>query len=170
MKPGLVALALFVFLIAVSSARAESGRSDRLTEIVTTVAGRTVDVSCETRGLVWKREVQSAHLAAGAVAYYDPELDLIRFGPLICKDLLTLRQGASLSSVRGLFIVAHEAAHASGVDNEGTANCWGLYWAQNLARRFNGVRFFTPASRRVLALAKQIHRGAPPNYQRSCPV
>ena len=163
-----VIVALILLLTFVGSTAAGTPRESRLEQIVATVAGRRVTVSCEANPVVWKREVETAQLAAASVAYYDPEQDVVRFGPLICSDLLTLRRGASFSSVRGMFIAAHEAAHARGIEDERIAHCWGVYWAQDLARRFEGVRFFTPSSRQVLAWAKQIHRDSPSEYRRAC--
>ena len=164
-----VIVALVLLLTFVGSTAAGTPRENRLEQIVATVAGRRVTVSCEANAVVWKREVESAQLAAASVAYYDPEQDVARFGPLICNDVLMFRRGAaSFSSVMGMFIAAHEAAHASGIENEGIAHCWGVYWAQDLARRFAGVRFFTPSSRQVLAWAKQIQRDSPSEYRRAC--
>lgn len=157
-------------LTMAGTATAGTGASARLSVVVAAVAGRPVTVSCETSRVVWPREVASAHLAAGAVAYYDPDADAIRFGPLICSDLLRPGRGASMSAVRGMFIAAHEAAHARGIEEEGTANCWAVYWAQALARRFNGVSFFTIGSRQVLARAKQIQRDSPAEYRRGCKI
>jgi hypothetical protein len=169
MLPALV-LFLILLLVAAGSASAGTRRDDRLTQIVAAVAGRAVDVSCETSTTAWVREITSADVAAAAVAYYDPNLDLIRLGPLACNDLIKPMRGVTPALVRGLFIAAHEAAHATGIEDEGVANCWALYWAQDLARRFAGVPFFTPQSTLVRTYARQIQRDSPPEYRAACPV
>jgi len=143
--------------------------SERLARIVATVAGRPVAVSCESRDRAWRREVRAARIAR-AVAYFDPATGRIHFGPVICRDVLEARHGMSLASVRALFIAAHEAAHAAGVAGEARANCWALYWVQDLARRFYAVEFFTPASRRVRLYSRQLMRDSPPAYRTLCPV
>ena len=142
----------------------------RLANVVATVAGRPVPVSCETSKIAWNHEIADEALASGAAAYYDPNADVIRFGPLVCNSLAKPRRKVTRATVGALFIAAHEAAHASGVENEGVANCWGLYWAQDLARRFHGVRFFSAASRRVRMYAREIQQDAPPEYRDACPV
>lgn len=163
-------LALVVVLVSAGPAEAGMRGTDRLAQVVATVAGRRVEVSCETLPGMWKRDLAASHLAPQAVAYYDPNKDVIRFGPLICEDISRSRRGASLRSVRALFIAAHEAAHAAGIDDEGIANCWGLYWAQDLARTFYGVPFFSPASRVVRSYARQLQRDSPRAYRAACRV
>ena len=163
-------VAIILLAAVVESANAETRRNERLAGIVAAVAGRAVDVSCETSRGAWVGELTEGKMAADAVAYYDPNLDVIRFGPLICNDLLKRGRGVSLRLVRGLFIAAHEAAHAAGVEDEGSANCWGVYWVQELARRFAGVPFFTRQSNLVRAYARRIQMDSPPDYQRACPV
>ena len=170
-RASLGALVVVVLLGVVEPASAASGREKRISHIVATVAGRPVAVSCQLRSAAWRQEVAAGHLAPGAVAYYDPEPDLVRFGPLICRDLLRLERGVvTLASVRALFMAAHEAAHAAGVEDEGVANCWGLYWAQDLARRFTGIAFHSPLSRRVRAYARQTQEDSPAEYRAACPV
>ena len=165
---GLLVIALLG--VIVGSASAETRRSQLLSELVAWVAGRTVSVSCETGRAAWEEEVEAAALTSGVVAYYDPNADLVRFGPTVCNPISSPRKGVTLARVAALFVVAHEAAHVSGIDDEGVANCWGLYWAQGLARLVYGVEFFTPRSRQVLAWARQIQRDSPPEYRAACPV
>jgi hypothetical protein len=163
-----VVAGLVLFLALVGQAGAGTRSDARLAAVVARVAGRPVAVSCERNGIAWSREVAAVDAVWQVVAYYDPEPDAIRFGPVICDDIA--RPGVSLASVRALFIAAHEAAHAAGVDDEGVANCWGVYWAQELARVVYGVEFFTKASMRVLSYARQIQRDSPPEYRAACPV
>ena len=169
--PFAAAVALVGSLVLVGTAgAAETGAGDRLAQLVAAVAGRPVSVSCETNKAAWEHEVAGAELAAQAVAYYDPELDDVRFGPLICRDIVRSRGRVGPATLRALFIAAHEGAHARGIEDEGVANCWGLYWAQDLARRFYDVRFFTAQSRRVRVWARQIQRDSPREYRAACPV
>lgn len=164
-------VALLVAVVGLGSAApagAGNRHDDRLARAVATVAGRSVAVSCETDTAAWKREVSTARLAAQAVAYYDPNLDRVRFGPVICADSTEAPRGANLRSVRALFVAAHEGAHAAGVEDEGTANCWALHWAQELSRRYAGVGYFTSASRRVRLYARQLHRDSPRAYHTAC--
>jgi hypothetical protein len=163
-------VAILLLASIVEPAAAGTTRHERLAAIVGTVAGRPVDSSCETNRVAWVGELVQGQMAADAVAYYDPDIDVIRFGPVICNDLLKPGRGVTLRLVRGLFIAAHEAAHAAGVDDEGVANCWGLYWAQDLARRFAGVRFFTRGSNLVRTYARQVQKDSPPDYRAVCPV
>ena len=164
-------VALLIAVVCLGSAApagAETRHDFRLARAVATVAGRSVAVSCETDSAAWKREVSTARLAAQAVAYYDPDLDRVRFGPVICADSAEAPRGANLRYVRALFLAAHEGAHAAGIEHEGTANCWALHWAQELARRYAGVGYVTAASRRVRLYARQLHRDSPPAYQTPC--
>lgn len=152
------------------SAIAGTTSAESLGSIVSVVAGRPVNVSCAPSEDAWLRELEQGQMDADAVAYYDGELDVIHFGPAICGGAQDLDRGVTPALVASLFVAAHEAAHAVGVDDEGGANCWGLYWAQDLARRFAGIQFFTPASRLVLEIARQIQHDAPPEYRSACPV
>lgn len=163
----LCVLGFVVLLVSAGPASAENDRSDRLARIAATVAGRPVDVSCETRAGRWSRDLVASHLAPQAVAYYDPNTQRIRFGPVICGDSSRYRRGASLRSVRVLFIAAHEAAHAAGIEDEAVANCWALSWVQDLARAFLGVEL-SPASRLVRSYARQLQRDSPPAYRSAC--
>ena len=163
-------LTLILLLAVVGSANAKTQANDRLTRIVALVAGGSVATSCETNQRAWEEEVAAGAMASGSMAYYDPDHDAIRFGPAICKTLSKPRLRLTPASIGGLFIAAHEAAHARGIDDEGIANCWGLYWTQDLARRILGARFFTARSRQVLAWARQIQRDSPHEYKAVCPV
>jgi hypothetical protein len=164
-----LALLVLVFIPAERATAAQP--SERLARIVATVAGRPVGVSCVVTAVAWRDEVLTSEVAPGAVAYYDSGADQIRFGPLACTGQSAPRHGrVTPTYVAALFVAAHEAAHAAGVEDEASANCWALYWAQDLARRFHGIKFFTPASRLVLMYARQIQRESPPEYRAACPV
>ena len=166
-----LALALLVAVLILAGRATAAQPSERLARIVATVAGRPVAVSCQSSAVAWRDEVLTSELAAGAVAYYDSETDQIRFGPLACEGQSATHHGkVTPTYVAALFVAAHEAAHAAGIEDEANANCWALYWAQDLARRFHGVKFFTPASRLVLTYARQIQRDSPPEYRAACPV
>lgn len=166
----LCVVAFVVVLVSAGPAEASTERAGPLARIVATVAGRPVDVSCETRPGAWRRDLVASHLAPRAVAYYDPNTDAIRFGPVICEDASTFRRGVSLRSVRALFIAAHEAAHAAGVDDEGVANCWALDWVPDLARTFLGVEPLSPAGRLVRSYARHLQRDSPRAYRSACSV
>jgi hypothetical protein len=160
---------IVLFLMVGDTARAQT-RSDLLSVLASWVSGRTIEVSCETNWPAWRQELAAGALPLGSDAYYEPNDDVIRIGPTACNAIASAVRGLTLARAAALFIVAHEAAHAAGVEDEGTANCWGLYWTQDLARRVYGVEFFTAQSRKVLAWARQIQRDAPPEYRAACPV
>jgi hypothetical protein len=68
----------------------------------------------------------------------------------------------------GLGILAHESAHARGIDSEAVAGCWGLLLPQDLARRFYGVPFYTVASENIAVASRRIFESTPERYHEVC--
>lgn len=155
-----LAVTLLVALAAVPAANGQLVRTDRLTEMAATVAGRPVDIACEDSNAAW-----ASGPAPAANAYYSWDSDYIRLAPSMCD--LAQMSGSSLVGPL-LFVVAHEAAHARGVRSEAWADCYGLLWTADLARRFYSVEFYTARSDELMRQAVAYHRGAPADYQGLC--
>ena len=165
-----IVLALLVLVLIVAGRATAAQPSERLAKSSRRSPAGLLGVVRGDRRRVARRR-RTSEVAPGAVAYYDSGADQIRFGPLACTGQSAPLHGrVTPTYVAALFVAAHEAAHAAGIEDEAIANCWALYWAQDLARRFHGIRFFTPASRLVLNYARHIQRDSPPDYRAACPV
>lgn len=150
---------ILVALVLSPAAAAGLERPPVVAQITQAVAGRQVDAVCVT--------VQSEYdaLAGRASAgMYRSSEDRIYLSPTVCGGLESRQARLGLA----LLVVAHEAAHARGIVDEGQAECWGLLWTQDLARRLFGIEFFTPASELVLSGALGYHRTTPPEYRTAC--
>jgi hypothetical protein len=149
----LVALALA--FAAPASAQADQSKLDAMASLV---AGHPVRVDCVRDADAWGRGP-----APGALGYaYDHEPGAIHLSPYAC---LVLDVPGSPLFGGGLHILAHEAAHARGIHDEGCAEVWALAWVADLGRRFYGVPFFSPRSIALQAASASIHRMTPAEYQ-----
>lgn len=153
-------------LLAVPAAGAELTRPQKVTDMTALVAGRNVDVACETDTQAWDLLIASHGTGRTGRDTHGFYLDnTVRLSPPLCAHLEGLDMGALGWA---LMILAHEASHARGVLGEAWANCWGLVWAQDLARRFYRIEFFTSESDRVGASALALYRASPPEYRSAC--
>ena len=154
---GVVLLALAVPSPA-SSASSSSCSDARIAAAASYVAGRPVRVACTVDPVAWGLEVDGR-----ALGYWDPaDPDVVHVGPYATE---ALRDPSSPLFGGGLHVLAHEAAHARGVWSERAASVWGTLLPMELARRFYGVGFFTPASRAIEAASLSILLLTPPEYR-----
>lgn len=162
MKIFLTAVA-FVALTMGAGVQAAQGaeQQQRLDAMASLVAGHPVRVDCVTDPAAWLRG--PAPQALGYQWAHEP--GEIHLGPYAC-EALRVRTSPLLGA--GLHILAHEAAHARGIDSETVASCFGLAWAMDLARRFYAIPFFSPLSRGVEAAGLSIHRMTPDEYRGQC--
>ena len=134
-------------------------------EMTALVSGRAGDVACSPQS-EWEALTAQYGLAASTSGLTFPKAVRVRYAPWVCQ---ALEQGAASPRLGGaLSIVAHEASHLRGVVDESVAACWGLVWAADLAQRYYGIGFFTPASIAVQASALATHRTLPARYRTIC--
>lgn len=138
-------------------------RQPRVDAMASVVAGKPVTVECYVESSEWFATQQAHGFSAGdallGFAYIGG--NRIYMGPTICRPLLSGElNGASLS------VLAHEAAHSQGVQDESWANCWGRAWVFDLAHRFYGVKAFTERARALERQAAAMSALNPPEYRR----
>lgn len=133
----------------------------KLDGMASLVAGHPVRVDCVTDSAAWLRG--PAPQALGYQWAHEPEA--IHLGPYACE---ALRDPRSPLFGGGLYILAHEAAHARGIENERVASCFGLFWPRDLARRFYGIPLFSQRSFDVDFASTSIHAMTPPEYRGKC--
>jgi hypothetical protein len=124
----------------------ESHVEPRLSEIATRISAIPMEVRCWSRA-DWQeveREVVALNpdleheLLAGAAYVWGGEPNL---APDVCAPLIRLADtgrvpGDAAATVSGLHVLAHEIAHASGIDDERRADCHGLQLVRGIARAF----------------------------------
>jgi hypothetical protein len=110
--------------------RAEA--QDRFSAEASRIAGKPVRIRCDESG-AFVGAVQHADGVAtvgGELAYLTPER---------CNDLYRLAFDGEVTSsqtARALAVLAHEAWHLRGIDDEGTTECYALQSAVELGERF----------------------------------
>jgi hypothetical protein len=124
--------------------------------------GTSVDISCPDAA-VWKQaSEQTGIVSLAGLTYWDTRRVILN--QWVCDEL----RPDSPYLGRALRVVAHELAHAHGVLDESEAECWALFWVQDLAQQVFGVEFFTSGSEKVLSDALTDHVALPENYRRIC--
>lgn len=155
-------------LLTADHAAAAEVRSPQLTQAVRIASGTSSpDVSCETSDVAWDAEARAALSIPGRNlhGYTSYVTRKVRLAPWVCRNL----EPASPSFGAALHVVAGEAGRVADVRDDGMNGCYGLMWAADLARRVWGIRFFTPASDRVIRQAVEAHRNLyAPNYRTVC--
>lgn len=157
-----VALTLGAAIIAAEGALAAPKLNQaKLDGAASLVAGHPVRVDCVTSAAAWLRG--PAPQALGYQWAHEP--GEIHLGPYVCE---ALRDPRSPLFGGGLHVLAHEAAHARGIESESLASCYGLVWPRHLAWRFWGVPMFSQRSYGIDWASTSIHETTPPEYRGGC--
>jgi hypothetical protein len=135
---GLIAALALVFWFVESrtgwdslSVETRAEAQDRLSTEASRIAGKPVRIRCDESG-AYVGAVQHADGVAtvgGELAYLTPER---------CHDLYRLAYDGEVTSsqtARALAVLAHEAWHLRGIDDEGTTECYALQSAVQLGER-----------------------------------
>jgi hypothetical protein len=161
-------LLLVAVLAAASPAAAAEVRPERVTRAVGIASGvPSPDVSCESNNAAWEAEVVSVGALRGSDVGGYTIGGVVRLAPWVCRSL----QPASPRFAEAIYVLGVEAARLAGHRGRGSeamAGCWGLLWSADIARRVWGIRFFTPASDRVIRQALEFHRTSLAAYQSIC--
>lgn len=128
-------------------------------------AGHPVAVWCESDGFAWDTSIVRRFYPRGG----DPVLngfyagdDGLFLAPGACLPLVTGPSSARFAF--GLYVLLHEAGHATGTHDETTADCLALEWLPTILFDVLRVPWFSPAMRRVwngAAIAALEHRDVP---------
>lgn len=154
-----VALTLGAAFLAAEGALAAPNQT-RLDAMASLVAGHPVRVECVTDSGAWLRGP-----APQALGYTYDGVPVVYLGPYACE---ALRDPRSPLFGGGLHILAHEAAHARGIQSEAAASCWALAWPMALAQRFYSVPFFSQRSLDVDWASQRIYATTPTEYRGGC--
>jgi hypothetical protein len=136
---GLIAALALVFWLVESrtgwdslSVETRAEAQDRFSSEASRIAGKPVRIRCDESG-AFVGAVQHADgvaIVGGELAYLTPER---------CHDLYRLAfhgQVTSSQTARALAVLAHEAWHLRGIDDEGTTECYALQSGVALGERF----------------------------------
>lgn len=135
---GLIAALALVFWLVESrtgwdslSVETRAEAQDRFSSEASRIAGKPVRIRCDESG-AFVGAVQHADgvaVVGGELAYLTPER---------CNDLYRLAFDGEVTSsqtARALAVLAHEAWHLRGIDNEGTTECYALQSGVALGER-----------------------------------
>lgn len=125
--------------------------------VVASIAGHPVTVACDA-------DVnRPSSVPAGAIGWAIIGGDTIHIHPLMCDYSRAEVGSPEFAAALDLFI--HESAHARGVLSESCAEMTADVGVFDVLRRFYGIPFFTPMSRRIGAQVLAITRTLSPEYQ-----
>lgn len=148
MKLGFIGIAFF----AVTAAMAPAASAD-YNHLASKVAGKQIFNYCATTPEEWDGLVTTAfqgRLRGNEVSGYASPGQYTYLSDQVCNILNT---GTSDRLGVALAILAHEAAHARGILDEGQAQCWGLVWWYSLAHDYYGVAYH---SQQMLDLERKV--------------
>ena len=118
--------------------------------IVIAVTGHPVNVQCDSP-------------AASESGSYVAATDTIHLAPWVCRAAIKGPEARLFGY--SVIVIAHEAAHASGLWNESEAECSARSY---LPKIFNSLGMKKPLYRKVAAQALSFHKQLPANYRELC--
>lgn len=153
-----VVLLAIIALSQSLSAKASGAATPR--SMIERVAGKPVRVDC--KGKIELDHVKD--MSVLGVAFIEQSEVWLHVD--ICRILKSSDDAWEIGVA--LYVVAHEAAHITGIWDESVASCWGLELARVLAWEFYGYGYNTKQSRLVEKGARYLHSFEPAQYHRFC--
>ena len=145
--------------------------SARLTPIASDVSGKPVFVRCATSEATWEAFLRPWDLPPRIQGLTFPDNDGTYLKPTVCRALEGWLRGRSAPSVETLgvmaLVLAHEAVHTRGVDDESVTDCTALRELPSVLRRWFAVRR-QAALRVAMNAAWAAHRSRPPVFRTVC--